>query len=145
MSVQVQQLRLELKHTFRIAHGSSTQRTNALIRIGSGVGEATLPPYYPTTLPDVAAYVESISEMLDDAFIRRELPVASIIDALPEGPSTARAAVDMTFGGSVLAHPSKNCSAWIHGAFQPAVMPYPFPKIWTYWPNNWTPSAPSPF
>ena len=95
MSVQVQQLRLELKHPFRIAHGSSTERTNALVRIGSGVGEAALPPYYPTILPDVAAYVESISEMLEDVLIRRELSVVSIIDALPEGPPTAMAAVDM--------------------------------------------------
>jgi len=95
MSVQVKQLRLELKHTFRIAHGSSTERTNALVRIGSGVGEAALPPYYPTTVPDVADYVDSISEMLEDALIRRELPIVSIIDALPEGPPTAIAAVDM--------------------------------------------------
>jgi len=84
-----------LRHAFRIAHGSSTQRTNALVTIGVGHGEAALPPYYPTTLDDVRGYVDSIRPRLEDLLVQEIIPVSSFLSSLPAGPSPARAAIDM--------------------------------------------------
>lgn len=93
--ISVTSLPLPLRHAFRIAHGSSTQRTNALVAIGEGVGEAALPPYYPSTLADIRDYVDAIRDRLDDALVKKSIPLASILKSLPDGPSPARAAVDM--------------------------------------------------
>lgn len=93
--ISVSPLHLPLRHAFRIAHGSSTERTNAVVAIGSGVGEAALPPYYPTTLDDVRAYVDLIQPQLEDVLVRKTIPVTSFIQDLPPGPAPARAAVDM--------------------------------------------------
>lgn len=88
-------LPLPLRHAFRIAHGTSTERTNALLRIGDGVGEAALPPYYPTTLEDVASYVASIESDLEDIQIHAHPPLVSFLNGIPPGPSPAKAAIDM--------------------------------------------------
>jgi L-alanine-DL-glutamate epimerase-like enolase superfamily enzyme len=93
--IEVRPLPLPLRHAFRIAHGSSTERTNALVVLGEGVGEAALPPYYPTRHADVAQWVQHIRPLLDAVLSRAYVPVASILGALPTGPSPARAAVDM--------------------------------------------------
>jgi L-alanine-DL-glutamate epimerase-like enolase superfamily enzyme len=93
--IEVRPLPLPLRHAFRIAHGSSTERTNALVQLGEGFGEAALPPYYPTRLPDVSHWVQHIRPILDAVLSRSYVPVASILGALPEGPSPAVAAVDM--------------------------------------------------
>lgn len=95
MPISVRPLPLELKHAFRIAHGSSTQRNNALVQIGPGFGEAALPPYYPTSFDDVNAYVNSIADLLEDAIVQQHIPIVSLLESLPEGPAPARAAVDM--------------------------------------------------
>lgn len=91
----VSPLPLPLRHAFRIAHGTSTERTNALVRIGDGVGEAALPPYYPTTLEDIDAYVSSIGPSLEDIQIRAHPPLVSFLNGIPSGPSPAKAAIDM--------------------------------------------------
>lgn len=93
--ISVSPLHLPLRHAFRIAHGSSTERTNALVTVGSGVGEAALPPYYPTSLDDVRQYLDGIRPRLEDVLVRETIPVTSFIQNLPPGPSPARAAVDM--------------------------------------------------
>jgi len=95
MNVSVSALPLKLKHVFRIAHGASTQRNNALVAVENGVGEAALPPYYPTTLSDVENYVAQLSDWLEDAIHSSEFPIFSLLDDLPDGPSPARAAIDM--------------------------------------------------
>lgn len=91
----VSPLPLPLRHAFRIAHGTSTQRTNALLEVGEGVGEAALPPYYPTTLDDVEGYIKALEPALEDIQVQAYPAVASFLKGLPEGPTPARAAVDM--------------------------------------------------
>lgn len=94
-SWSVSPLRLGLRHVFRIAHGASTERTNALVtlRLPDGqtcFGEAALPPYYPWALADVQSYVAALS--FDALDINAP---ASFLDDLPDGPGPARAAIDM--------------------------------------------------
>ncbi len=93
--ITVQPLPLPLRHAFRIAHGSSTERSNALVTVGRGVGEAALPPYYPTRFDDVATWVDAIRPVLEDALVHANIPVRSILSELPPGPTPALAAVDM--------------------------------------------------
>lgn len=92
MSISVSDLILELHSPFRIAHGASTSRHNALVRIEEGVGEAALPPYYPHDIAAIRTYAAS----LDLPDLSDGPPAArTIIDSLPDGPAPARAAVDM--------------------------------------------------
>ena len=91
----VSPLPLPLRHAFRIAHGTNTERTNALVAIGDGLGEAALPPYYPTRLDDVEAYVSSIRPLLEDIQIEAHPPLVSFLASIPQGPSPAKAAIDM--------------------------------------------------
>jgi L-alanine-DL-glutamate epimerase-like enolase superfamily enzyme len=90
---RVEPLDLELNKPFRIAHGVSTVRHNALVTVGDFAGEAALPPYYATTVEDVAEYVAA----LDLSFLVRPdpVPIETFISRLPEGPSAAMAAIDM--------------------------------------------------
>jgi len=90
---RVEPLDLELKRPFRISHGVSTVRNNAVVIAGPYAGEAALPPYYDTTVDDVARYVSG----LDLSFLTKPdpFPIASILSRLPEGPPAAMAAVDM--------------------------------------------------
>jgi len=106
--IRVTPLPLDLKHAFRIAHGTSTIRNNALVEIGTGVGEAALPPYYPTTFADVKEYVESVSDLLESALRSNPLDLVSVINQLPPGPTPAMAAIDMALHdvwGQQLGHP----------------------------------------
>ena len=91
----VSPLPLPLRHAFRIAHGTNTERTNALVAIGDGLGEAALPPYYPTRLDDVEAYVSSMRPLLEDIQIEAHPPLVSFLASIPQGPSPAKAAIDM--------------------------------------------------
>ncbi len=95
MKAQVAPLPLDLKHVFRIAHGASTRRTNALLRLGTGFGEAALPPYYPTSLEDVSDWIASQSDWIEDVIIQKDIPISSHLDRVPDGPSPAIAALDM--------------------------------------------------
>lgn len=93
MVYSFQSLELRLKTPFRIAHGTSTTRTNILVRIGDGIGEGALPPYYPYTLDDVRSYLQDLDlialldgkgDLLEDA-----------LDRLPSGPPPALTALDL--------------------------------------------------
>lgn len=86
-------LTLDLDQPFRIAHGTSTSRTNVLVRLDGGYGEGALPPYYPYLMEDVLAYLRNV----DVDAILREAPWAleQQIDRLPPGPAPARAALDL--------------------------------------------------
>ena len=81
---------LTLKVPWRIAHGASTTRQTAVVRLGEALGEGALPPYWPWRFEEVAAYVAALdadalaAEALDDA-----------LGALPPGPPPARAALDL--------------------------------------------------
>ena len=93
MKVSVEPLTLELPRPFRIAHGTSSSRVNALVRIQGCVGEAALPPYYEHRLYDVRAYIESLDlSVIESA---GGLAIESLLQSLPEGPPPAVAALDM--------------------------------------------------
>ena len=93
MTVTVEPLILELARPFRIAHGTSSSRENALVRIQDGVGEAALPPYYEHRIDDVRAYIDSLD--LSSIEFSIGFAIDSVLQALPEGPPPAMAAVDM--------------------------------------------------
>jgi L-alanine-DL-glutamate epimerase-like enolase superfamily enzyme len=92
MSLSVEPLLLHLKTPFRIAHGTSTTRQNVLVRLGDGVGEGALPPYYPYDFADVRAYLEALDadSLLADPFVLEDA-----LDHLPPGPAPALAAIDI--------------------------------------------------
>ncbi len=67
--------------------------TNALVRLGRGLGEGALPPYYPHTLDDVRRYAETLDA---DRLLRlAETALEEALDALPPGPAPARCALDL--------------------------------------------------
>lgn len=93
MKVSVEPLTLELTRPFRTAHGTSSARVNALVRIQGCVGEAALPPYYEHRVDDVRAYIESLDlSVIESA---GGLAIESLLQSLPEGPPPAVAALDM--------------------------------------------------
>jgi L-Ala-D/L-Glu epimerase len=87
-------LDLHLATPFRVAHGTSSIRRNVGVRIGNGFGEAAIVPYYPFSREDVADYLRS----LPPACLPPEdgpFHLQDALDALPDGPSPARAAADI--------------------------------------------------
>ncbi|PIQ62547.1 MAG: hypothetical protein COV99_06240 [Bacteroidetes bacterium CG12_big_fil_rev_8_21_14_0_65_60_17] len=102
IQLEVSPLPLALRHAFRIAHGTSHERTNALLTLScrnnlnvKGLGEAALPPYYPWTISDVEAYIRSLPLESLDVSVAAHDSVRDWLEHLPDGPATARAAVDM--------------------------------------------------
>ncbi len=91
MALSVEPLELRLKTPFRIAHGVSTTRTNVLVRLGEGLGEGALPPYYPHRYEDARAYLQA----LDPEALLDPPALEDALDRLPPGPAPARAAIDV--------------------------------------------------
>jgi L-alanine-DL-glutamate epimerase-like enolase superfamily enzyme len=80
---------LDLKTTFRVAHGASTQRHNVLVYLDDGVGEAAAVPYYGETQPGIIEYLKSVPELGDDPF-----DLDGVLAKRPAGSRAARAAID---------------------------------------------------
>lgn len=93
MNPRVSELPIHLRRPFRIAHGTSTVRYNALVKLGSAYGEAGLPPYLGTTVQDVAAWMRGVQ--LPDIPDEGPIPIEHILEGLPAGPPAARCALDM--------------------------------------------------
>ena len=93
-ALHVEPLALPLRSPFRIAHGTSRERTNALMRWGDALGEGALPPYYPHDYDDVERYVRRLNKTgaLDDT---DALHLDDALGRLPPGPAPARCAVDL--------------------------------------------------
>ena len=95
MKITWEPITLNLKTTFRIAHGASDQRHNVLVRLeqggAHGLGEAAAVPYYGETQAGIIEYLRGIREYLgeDPALIE------DILERLPPGSRAARAGVDM--------------------------------------------------
>lgn len=87
-------LTLNLKTTFRVAHGASDQRFNALARIEhhglTGYGEAAAVPYYGDTQDSLMAYIDAVPPLGENPYALEDL-----LNALPEGAHAAQAAVDI--------------------------------------------------
>ncbi len=81
---------LNLKVTWRIAHGASDQRHNVLVHIGEGVGEAAAVAHHGESREGIIAYLQGIADREWDPFL-----IEDAINSLPPGSNAARAAVDI--------------------------------------------------
>jgi len=81
---------LDLKTTFRVAHGASDQRNNVLVYLDEGVGEAPAVPYYGETQEGIIKYLESVPDLGNDPF-----DIDAVLDRRPPGSLAARAAIDV--------------------------------------------------
>jgi L-alanine-DL-glutamate epimerase-like enolase superfamily enzyme len=97
MHLQTQQLALKLKVPFTLAHGSSTERQNILVRLSNGphtgLGEAAVVPYTGDTPQRIVDYLED--PRVSGALASEMSSPEEILDRLPDGPAAARAALDM--------------------------------------------------
>ncbi|MCX6068354.1 MAG: hypothetical protein NT121_21845, partial [Chloroflexi bacterium] len=68
MKLTIEPITLNLKTTFRIAHGADDQRFNVLVHLDEGVGEAPAVTYYGETQEKIVAYLKSVPDLGDDLF-----------------------------------------------------------------------------
>lgn len=93
MKLRAEPITLDLSTPFRIAHGASTSRNNVLLHVDDGVGVAAITPYYPAQVEDVVAYANRRD--VQDALDAHPAFLEDLLDSLPDGPSPARAALDI--------------------------------------------------
>ncbi len=91
MKLTPEPITLNLRTTFRIAHGASDQRFNAIAHIDEGLGEAPAVAYYGETQQKIVDYLNTVADQIGDDPFRLE----DILDDLPPGSRAARAAIDM--------------------------------------------------
>lgn len=89
MKLHWEPLTLDLKTTFRVAHGASDQRYNVLVYLEDGVGEAAAVPYYGETQNGIIEYLKSAPDLGDDPF-----DLDAILAKRPVGSRAARSAID---------------------------------------------------
>jgi L-Ala-D/L-Glu epimerase len=89
MKLHWEPITLDLKTTFRVAHGASDQRHNVLVYLDDGVGEAATVPYYGETRPGIFEYLQSVPDLGDDPF-----DLDDVLSRRPVGSRAARAAID---------------------------------------------------
>ena len=89
MKLDWEPITLDLRTTFRIAHGASDQRFNVLVYLDDGVGEAAAVPYYGETQQGIIEYLERVSDLGDDPF-----DMDAVLERRPPGSRAARAALD---------------------------------------------------
>lgn len=80
---------LDLKTTFRVAHGASDQRYNVLVYLDDGVGEAAAVPYYGETQQGIVDYLKSVPDLGDDPF-----DLEAVLSKRPPGSRAARSGID---------------------------------------------------
>jgi L-Ala-D/L-Glu epimerase len=81
---------LDLKTTFRIAHGADDQRHNVIVHLEEGIGEAPSVFYYDETQQHIMDYLAALPELKGDPF-----DFDSILGQLPPGPLSARTAIEV--------------------------------------------------
>jgi L-Ala-D/L-Glu epimerase len=89
MKLHWEPISLELKTTFRVAHGASDQRHNVLVYLDEGVGEAAAVPYYGETQQGIIEYLKSLPDLGEDPF-----DLDAILARRPAGSRAARSAID---------------------------------------------------
>jgi len=89
MNLHWEPITLDLKTTFRVAHGASDQRHNVLVYLDDGVGEAAAVPYYGETQEGIIEYLKSVPDLGDDPF-----DMDTVLARRPAGSRAARAAID---------------------------------------------------
>ena len=90
MKLYWEPLTLDLKTTFRVAHGASDQRHNVLVFLDDGVGEAAAVPYYSETQGGIIEYLKSVPELGNDPF-----DMDAVLSRRPAGSRAARSAIDV--------------------------------------------------
>jgi L-Ala-D/L-Glu epimerase len=103
MKLHWEPITLDLKTTFRVAHGASDQRHNVLVYLDEGVGEAAAVPYYGETQEGIIEYLKSVPDLGDDPF-----DIDSVLAKRPAGSRAARSAIDEALHdlwGKKLGHP----------------------------------------
>ena len=89
MKLHWEPITLELRTTFRVAHGASDQRHNVLVYLDDGVGEAAAVPYYGETQNGIVEYLRSVPDLGDDP-----LDLDAVLAKRPAGSRAARSAID---------------------------------------------------
>ena len=89
MKLHWESLTLDLRTTFRVAHGASDQRHNVLVFLDDGVGEAAAVPYYGETQEGIIEYLKSVPDLGDDPF-----DIDAVLSKRPAGSRAARSAID---------------------------------------------------
>lgn len=89
MKLHWEPITLDLKTTFRVAHGASDQRYNVLVYLDDGVGEAAAVPYYGETQQGIIEYLKSVPDLGDDPF-----DLDGVLSRRPPGSRAARSAID---------------------------------------------------
>jgi L-Ala-D/L-Glu epimerase len=91
MNLSFEPITLDLRTTFRIAHGASDQRHNVIVHLDEGLGEGAGVAYLGETQTGIMEYLGRFSESLgDDPF-----QIEAILGRLPAGSQAARAAIDI--------------------------------------------------
>ena len=83
---------LLLRSPWRLAHGTSTSRTNVFIDLEDGLGEAAIVPYYPYTEEAVTAWLRDTALAVAD---RSSVSPEELLRELPAGPPPAVCALDV--------------------------------------------------
>ncbi len=91
LPIQAEPFTLDLRTTFRIAHGASDQRQTVIVHIAEGIGEGAIVSYHGESLEGVLRYLQNIQDQLGDDPDQLE----DILNRLPAGSQAARAAVDI--------------------------------------------------
>jgi L-alanine-DL-glutamate epimerase-like enolase superfamily enzyme len=89
MKLSWEPLTLDLKTTFRIAHGASDQRYNVLVHLDEGMGEAAAVPYYGESQEGIIEYLKSVPDLGSDPF-----DLDGVLARRPSGSRAARSAID---------------------------------------------------
>lgn len=94
MDVQIEPFTVTLGTPFRIAHGTSTERHNVLLRIRrgehEGLGEAAPVRQHNETQAAVLDYLATLPPLPDDPFL-----LENLLSGLPPGSHAAQAAIDI--------------------------------------------------
>jgi L-alanine-DL-glutamate epimerase-like enolase superfamily enzyme len=95
---------LNLKTTFRIAHGASDKRHNVFVHLSQdgtcnprleGVGEAAGVPYFGETQEGIIAYLESLASSIGTNLSWDPFLMEDTLNSLPPGSLAARNAIDL--------------------------------------------------
>jgi len=94
MKLTCKPLTLNLRTTFRVAHGASDQRNNVQVTVEHdglvGYGESAAVPYYGDTQESLTAYLNALPALGDSPYA-----LESILNSLPDGSHAAQAGVDI--------------------------------------------------
>ncbi len=91
MNLSWEPITLDLRTTFRIAHGASDQRHNVLAHLDEGIGEGAGVPYLGESQAGIMDYLSSAEER----FSADPIQIDEILETLPLGSSSGRAALDI--------------------------------------------------